>query len=110
MELEEIIFESILGIFLIYTSYQMGIKGNITLLHGYHYRNIDPDKKDEFAKRVGLGNFFVGLGVLVIPVLNMMTSSELGDYIGLGMIIIGIVLMIIYIIIYNGNLISFKKR
>lgn len=36
MELEELIVEIVIGLFLLFTSYQIGIKENITLLHGYH--------------------------------------------------------------------------
>lgn len=35
MELEELIVEIVIGLFLLFTSYQIGIKENITLLHGY---------------------------------------------------------------------------
>ena len=37
MELEELIVEIVIGLFLLFISYQIGIKENITLLHGYHY-------------------------------------------------------------------------
>ena len=42
MELEELIVEIVIGLFLLFTSYQIGIKENITLLHGYHYTKLDP--------------------------------------------------------------------
>ena len=46
MELEELIVEIVIGLFLLFISYQIGIKENITLLHGYHYTQLDPkDKK-----------------------------------------------------------------
>ena len=48
MELEELIVEIVIGLFLLFTSYQIGIKENITLLHGYHYTQLDPkDKKEQ---------------------------------------------------------------
>ena len=40
MELEELIVEIVIGLFLLFTSYQIGIKENITLLHGYHYTQL----------------------------------------------------------------------
>ena len=40
MELEELIVEIVIGLFLLFTSYQIGIKENITLLHGYHIHNL----------------------------------------------------------------------
>ena len=42
MELEELIVEIVIGLFLLFISYQIGIKENITLLHGYHYTQLDP--------------------------------------------------------------------
>ena len=41
MELEELIVEIVIGLFLLFISYQIGIKENITLLHGYHYTQLD---------------------------------------------------------------------
>lgn len=34
-----------------FTSYQIGIKENITLLHGYHYTQLDPKDKKVFTKK-----------------------------------------------------------
>ena len=48
MELEELIVEIVIGLFLLFTSYQKGIKENITLLHGYHYTQLDP-KANKFS-------------------------------------------------------------
>ena len=42
MELEELIVEIVIGLFLLFISYQIVIKENITLLHGYHYTQLDP--------------------------------------------------------------------
>ncbi len=42
MELQEIITEIILGLLLIFISYQVGCKGNFSLIHSYHYGNLDP--------------------------------------------------------------------
>ena len=50
MELEELIVEIVIGLFLLFISYQIGIKENITLLHGYHYTQLDPKDKKVFTK------------------------------------------------------------
>ena len=55
MELEELIVEIVIGLFLLFTSYQIGIKENITLLHGYHYTQLDPKDKKVFTKKIGIG-------------------------------------------------------
>ena len=51
MELEELIVEIVIGLFLLFTSYQIGIKENITLLHGYHYTQLDPKDKKVFYQK-----------------------------------------------------------
>ena len=68
MELEELIVEIVIGLFLLFTSYQIGIKENITLLHGYHYTQLDPKDKKVFTKKIGIGTLLVSIGILVRPV------------------------------------------
>ena len=102
MELEELIVEIVIGLFLLFTSYQIGIKENITLLHGYHYTQLDPKDKKVFTKKIGIG-------ILVMPIINLISHSELGYYIGLILIVVGVFYIIFIIVKYNGKLISFKK-
>ena len=109
MELEELIVEIIMGLFLLFISYQIGIKGNIALLHGYHYTKLEPKDKKKFTKKVGIGTLLVGIGILIMPIINLIAHSELGYYIGLALIVVGVLYIICIIVKYNGNLISFKK-
>lgn len=109
MELEELIAEIILGLFLLFISYQIGIKGNITLLHGYHYTQLEPKDKKIFTKKIGIGTMLVGIGTLIMPIINVISHSESGYYIGLLLIMTGVLYMIFMIVKYNGTLISFKK-
>lgn len=109
MELEELIAEIILGLFLLFISYQIGIKGNITLLHGYHYTQLEPKDKKIFTKKIGIGTLLVGIGTLIMPIINAISHSESGYYIGLLLIMTGVLYMIFMIVKYNGTLISFKK-
>mgnify|MGYP000641727196 CR=1 FL=1 len=83
MELEELIVEIVIGLFLLFISYQIGIKENITLLHGYHYTQLDPKDKKVFTKKIGIGTLLVSIGILVMPIINLISHSELGYYIGL---------------------------
>ena len=104
MELEELIVEIVIGLFLLFTSYQIGIKENITLLHGYHYTQLDPKDKKVFTKKIGIGTLLVSM-----PIINLISHSELGYYIGLILIVVGVFYIIFIIVKYNGKLISFKK-
>lgn len=92
-----------------FISYQIGIKENITLLHGYHYTQLDPKDKKVFTKKIGIGTLLVSIGILVMPIINLISHSELGYYTGLILIVVGVFYIIFIIVKYNGKLISFKK-
>ena len=96
MELEELIVEIVIGLFLLFTSYQIGIKENITLLHGYHYTQLDPKDKKVFTKKIGIGTLLVSIGILVMPIINLISHSELGYYIGLILIVVGVFYIIFF--------------
>ena len=52
MEIEEVVVEIVMGLFLLFLSYQVGIKENITFLHSYHYTHLNPKDKKAFTKRI----------------------------------------------------------
>lgn len=110
MEAEEMIVELVLGAFLIFMSYQIGRKGNLALLHWYHYTNLKPEDRGIFAKRIGGGTFLTGAGVFVMPVLNLISGSELGYYAGAAMIGLGVCCLLFFIIKYNGSLTGLRRR
>lgn len=108
MELEELIVEIVIGLFLLFYILSNRYKENITLLHGYHYTQLDPKDKGVY-KKIGIGTLLVSIGILVMPIINLISHSELGYYIGLILIVVGVFYIIFIIVKYNGKLISFKK-
>ena len=60
-------------------------------------------------KKIGIGTLLVSIGILVMPIINLISHSELGYYIGLILIFAGVFYIIFIIVKYNGKLISFKK-
>ena len=107
-----IIHPSTEGVFLLCNILDLliySIKENITLLHGYHYTQLDPKDKKVFTKKIGIGTLLVSIGILVMPIINLISHSELGYYIGLILIVVGVFYIIFIIVKYNGKLISFKK-
>lgn len=108
--MEEVIAELLIGAFLIFTSYQIGCKGNVQLVHSYHYTNLSKENKQKFTKWLGIGNLLVGLGIFCMPIVNGVLGHEIGYYLGLTAIIAGVITIIWTIIKYNGTLICFKKR
>ena len=109
MEIEEVVVEIVMGLFLLFLSYQVGIKENITFLHSYHYTHLNPKDKKAFTKRIGIGSLLVSIGVIAMPIISLISHSELGYYIGLTLIVVGVFYIIFIIVKYNGKLISFKK-
>ena len=75
----------------------------------YHYTHLNPKDKKAFTKRIGIGSLLVSIGVIAMPIINLISHSELGYYIGLTLIVVGVFYIIFIIVKYNGKLISFKK-
>lgn len=67
------------------------------------------EKNYVFTKKIGIGTLLVSIGILVMPIINLISHSELGYYIGLILIVVGAFYIIFIIVKYNGKLISFKK-
>lgn len=110
MEIEEIIGELIIGVFLLFTAFQIGCKGNIQLIHSYHYTNLDPKDLKIYTKKMGIGSAVVGAGVFLIPVINLISHSDAGYYVGFISVIAGTLYLIMVIVKYNGTLISFRRK
>ena len=72
--------------------------------------NIIIERRVIFAKRIGGGTFLTGAGVFVMPVLNLISGSELGYYAGAAMIALGVCCLLFFIIKYNGSLTGLRRR
>ena len=109
MEITEIIIETLLGILLIVFAYLIGCKGQIQLLHSYHYQNVSEEDKKPYTQKMGIGNCILGIGILMMPYLNRI-YMPLGYYTVIPFIIVGIVWMIVCTIKYNGSLFGTKRK
>ena len=99
----EYITEFLIGIIVI----AMGImiyKGNINLIHNYHYSHVAEKDKPAFCKKMGLLAAFVGLGVLIMPLLNYFIKIPIGYWVGLIVIIISVIMTLLTIKKYNGSI------
>lgn len=110
MEIEEIIVELVLGIFLLFIAFQVGCKGNIQLIHKYHYTNLDSKDVKSYTRKMGIGAMIVGIGIILMPIINLISHSDAGYYIGLTAIIVGTIFLVIIVIKYNGTLFSFRRK
>ncbi len=70
---------------------------------------LDPKDKKVFTKKIGIGLYWLVLVFLLMADYQFISHSELGYYIGLILIVVGVFYIIFIIVKYNGKLISFKK-
>ena len=104
MEIMESITEGLLGILLIFIGHQVGWKGRIELIHWYHYAGLRPEDKSTYLKKMGASSVVIGGGFLSMPVLNWISHSDCGYYVGLAAVAVGIARILYVIIKYNGGL------
>ncbi len=96
----EVIIAIIVGIVCIVIGI-MNIKGNVSMLHSYHTKNVKEEDKKPFGKMVGIGMLIIGGTIIVSGILFGLTIKlENNIY-----MIIGNIIMIIGLIV--GMFISF---
>jgi hypothetical protein len=96
----EVIVTFIVGIICIVIGI-MNIRGNVSMLHEYHTKNVKEEDKESFGRLVGTGMLVLGGSIIVYSILKTLTI-QLEDKI---YIIIGTIIMIVGVII--GIFISF---
>lgn len=106
----ELLVEGILGLFILYLSYEIGWKGNIRLIHSYHYTHVSQEDIEPFTRKMGIGGALTGGGLLVMPLLDLTLGHEIGYWAGLAGISAGMALMLWTTIRYNGSLFGLRKK
>lgn len=102
--MERMISICIAGLILMVISYFIGYKGKVELLHSYHYKKTSPDNVKIFTRKIGLGLFVIGLGMLVTSIIGLLGYERLGVGIGISSAVVGVVFLIYVTIKYNGSL------
>ena len=100
----------IVGIFLCVSGF-ITMKGNLSLLHSYHYKRVKEEDKKAFGKPVGIGIIVMGLTVAaygVILYLSEKTSNSALttiSYVTLGVgFAIGLPLCFVPMVKYNKGI------
>lgn len=96
----EVIVTFIVGIICIVIGI-MNIRGNVSMLHEYHTKNVKEEDKESFGRLVGTGMLIIGGSIIAYSILEALTI-QLKDKI---YTIIGTIIMIVGLII--GIFISF---
>ena len=95
----EIIILLITGIVLI-TIGVLNRKGNLKMIHTYHYKRVSKKDINIFGKQVGLGTIIIGSSILINGILYaiyLYTKLELYILIAKTLLIIGFIIGIIII-------------
>ena len=89
----ENIFTIILGVVCIV----IGIsnrKGNITMLHSYHRKNVSEEDRVPFGKLVGLGTIIIGITLIIfggLKYLSVMLNNDVFSMIATFVLVAGLV-------------------
>ena len=65
----EFILLLIVGALLIVTGI-LNLKGNLKLLHSYHYKRVSEENKKPFCKLVGTGSLIIGFSLFISGILT----------------------------------------
>ena len=106
----ENIFVALIGIAIIVIGI-MNRKGNVSMLHSYHIKNISQQDLLPFGKKVGLGMIIVGVSIVIVSgfgFLSLLSGNDIyyiiGSVISLIGVAIGIIIAIISIKKYNKTI------
>ena len=90
----ENIFVALIGIAIIVIGI-MNRKGNVSMLHSYHIKNISQQDLLPFGKKVGLGMIIVGISIILLGgfgVLALILGENIYYIIGTAVSILGLVI------------------
>ncbi len=67
-------------------------KGNVSMLHSYHRKNVTEENRIPFGKMVGLGTIIIGITMIIAGILTFIADSqqaEIYKYISYGVLVAG---------------------
>lgn len=106
--MEKMLASVVVGSFIIILSYFVGKKGNLELLHSYHWKKVKPKDYKVFAKYMGCQLFVIGLSMLCLPVYSEFFGNRIGELIMISILCLSVLCMILTTIKYNGSLFGKK--
>lgn len=92
-----------LGIMLIMLG-AFNLKGNIATIHWYNRRKVTKENQLPYCRLMGWGTLVIGAGIVISAVVSALIDVELGAYVTLASIVIGLVLTLIAQFKYNKGL------
>ena len=84
-------------------------KGNLSLLHSYHYKRVKEEDKPIFGKLVGIGSIIIGVGMIFASgsfYLSTLLTNAIFEILGYVFLILG---MVVGLIIEFYAMIKYNK-
>ena len=89
----EYIVTAIVGIICIIIGV-FNIKGNVSMIHSYHYHRVSKENLLPFGKLVGIGMIIIGISIIIGSILSAITllsGENIFSILGMGVIILGLI-------------------
>lgn len=99
---------ALVGFCFIVLGYWIGIRGKITLLHSYHYAHVKEQDKRAYTRVMGAAVALIGLGLLLMPVVNLLLHTHDNCITLLFGFVFGFALLLYGQYKYNGSIFSLK--
>ena len=90
-----------LGGFILIMGFMIAFMKRIQLLHSYHYKYVEEEKKSLFCLLVGLGVMVAGAGIMLMGLLSI-SLEKTGDFIGMVLMFVGIIFSALVIALMNN--------
>lgn len=95
-------------ILLLGIAYLIGVKGQITLLHSYHYKYVKKEDIKPYTKRMGLGLCMIACNFLIFLIIDLVYNISFEWIIWIGSIL-ALSELVYTQYMYNGSIFSLRK-
>lgn len=73
-----LIFLLCLGFLFLFLGYRIWKKEQINLIHSYHYTKVSEEDKKPYTERIGKACILIGMGILLMGLIDYFTGSTWG--------------------------------
>ncbi len=82
----------------------INITGNISTIHKYNRRKVKEEDIPKYGKMLGSGTLFIGLGIIVKCVLDLLNLSTIGLWVMISLLLLGLIFMLFAQFKYNKGI------
>ena len=108
--MDELVVLFFLVLLIAFLGYRIAFKYDIKIIHKYHYNNVVPSDIPIFCRLMGIGNFVIAFGILLMAISEMLSANQVLFWFGSVILFVGLIEEIVVIIKYNGSLFGRIRR